>query len=247
MSTKTLSEICFELLSREISLQRVPGFEDIERVRLLNGENGGGIKIYKADKINRVVLVDFKLGEGGVPIPHHENRPSTGAEIFQIAPDFTYKLPIWGINSIIMKDGTYYFDTDFSFGFDLVRDYAFVMKYLEPFDEVYKKFSSHPDLKIVPFGEMTTWVRTYISPVFITAITTSDKVQAVYDLAAELIKLWIRMYKEAAHQDNVFKEMQQQRLQAQYAGMKNTDRMGKILLGAFGKETFSKFFKAMAS
>lgn len=246
MSKKSLPEVCFELLSREISLQRVPGFDNIEQVRLLNGENGGGIKIYNADKINRVVLVDFNLGEG-VPIPHHENRPSTGAEIFQIAPDFRYKLPIWGINSVIMKDGTYYFDTDFSFGFDLVMDYEFTMKYLEPFNEVFKKFCTHPDMTIVPLGEMTTWVRTYISPVFITAITKQEKVQAVYDLASELIKLWVRMYKEAEQQDNVFKEKQQQRIQAQYAGMKNTDRMGKILLGAFGKETFNKFFKAMSS
>ncbi|MEI6127938.1 MAG: hypothetical protein WCQ99_15430 [Pseudomonadota bacterium] len=246
MNKGSLPEVCFELLSREIALQRVPGFDDIEQVKLLSGENGGGIKIYRAANINRVVLVDFKLGEG-VPIPHHENRLSVGAEIFQIAPDLSYKLPLWGINSVIMKDGTYYFDTDFSFGFDLVMDYEFTMKYLEPFNEVYKRFSTHPDLTIVPSGEMTTWVRTYISPVFITAIARREKVQAVYDLAAELIKLWVSMYKEAGQQDAAFKKKQEQRIQAQYAGMKNTDRMGKILLGAFGRETFNTFFKAMSS
>jgi|GEM_PF-716129 len=246
MSRKSLPEACFEILEREIKLQRISGFEDLERVKLLNGDDGGGLKIYTGDKINRVVLVDFKLGEG-VPVPHHDNRLTVGAEIFQVAPDFSCKLPIWGINSVIMKDGTYYFDSDFSFGFDLVEDYGFTMKYLEPFQEVYRKFSRHPDLQIVPLADLTTWVRTYISPVFISAIATVDKLQPVYDLAAELIKLWVRMHADAQPQDESFREKQRRRIQAQYAGMKNTDRMGKILLGAFGGETFGKFFKAMSS
>ena len=245
MSNKSLPEACFEVMSQEIALHRIPGFEDLEQVKLLNGDDGGGLKIYNGDKINRVVLVDFKLGDG-VPIPHHENRPSVGAEIFQIAPDFNYKLPVFGINSVIMKDGAYYFDTDFSFGFDLVRDYDFVAKFIEPFQNLYTKFSLHPDFKIIPLSEMTTWVRTYISPFFITAITAVDKAQTVFDLASEYIKIWTRMHKEAERVTEGFKEMQQSRIQAQYAGMKNTDRMGKILLNAFGKETFSKFFKAMS-
>ena len=80
---------------------------------------------------------------------------------------------------------------------------------------------------------MTTWVRTYISPLFITAITTVEKVQTVFDLASEYIKLWVRMYREAAPVTEEFKELQQSRIKAQYAGMKNTDRMGKVLLSAF--------------
>jgi hypothetical protein len=246
MSQTSLTETCFELVGRDIAFQKISGFEDLERVNLLSGGEGGGIKLYKADKISRAVLVDFKLGDG-VPVPHHENRLTIGAEVFQLAPDFTYKLPIWGINSVIMKDGTYYFDSDFSFGFDLVEDYYFTMKYLEPFQEVYRKFSRHPDLQIVPLSDLTTWVRTYISPVFISAIATVDKLQPVYDLAEELIKLWVRMHADAGPQGDDFKEKQRRRIQAQYAGMKNTDRMGKILLGAFGGETFGKFFKAMSS
>jgi hypothetical protein len=245
MSRKSLPDACFEILSQKLNLARIPGFDDLEQVKLLSGEDGGGLKTYTGDKINRVVMVDFKLGEG-VPVPHHENRPSVGAEIFQIRPDFTYKLPVFGINSVIMKDGTYYFDTDFSFGFDLVRDYDFVAKYIEPIQDLYAKFSLHPDFKIIPLSEMTTWVRTYISPLFITAITTVDKVQTVFDLASEYINLWAKMHQDAAPVAGDFKEQQQSRIQAQYAGMKNTDRMGKVLLSAFGKETFSKFFKAMS-
>ncbi len=111
---------------------------------------------------------------------------------------------------------------------------------------MYTKFSLHPDFKIIPLSEMTTWVRTYISPLFITAITTVDKVQTVFDLASEYINLWAKMHTDAAPVNGDFKELQQSRIQAQYAGMKNTDRMGKVLLNAFGKETFSKFFKAMS-
>lgn len=245
MSRQSLPEACFETLTKDLPLQRFPGLDDLERIKLLNGGDGGGITMYRGDKINRVVLVDFKLGDG-VPIPHHENRLSTGAEIFQIAPDFSYKLPIFGINSVIMKDGVYYFDTDFSFGFDLVRDYDFVAKFIEPFQDAYVKYSLHPDFKIVPLAEMTPWVRTYISPLFITAVTAVEKVQTVYDLASELIGLWLRMYREAEPHGQDFKEMQQSRIQAQYAGMKNTDRMGKVLLDAYGKDTFSRFFKAMS-
>jgi len=54
------------------------------------------------------------------------------------------------------------------------------------------------------------------------------------------------MHQDAAPVTGDFREQQQSRIQAQYAGMKNTDRMGKVLLSAFGKETFSKFFKAMS-
>ena len=245
MAHKTLTQFCFEELSRQIKLERVTGFEEIEKVKLLSGGDGGGIKLYKADKIDKVSLVDFRF-ESGVVIPHHNNEMSVGAEIFQILPDFSYKLPIWGINSIIFKDGRYNFDTDLSFGFDLVMDYAFTMKYLEPFDALHKKFLTHRDFRAVPMSETTTWVRTYISPVFIIAETTTDKTDTVFELCSEFIKLWVRMYQEAEKIDDAFKEMQKQRIKAQYDGMRQTDRMGKILLGVYGKETFAKFFKAMA-
>ena len=84
---KTLPEFCLDVLSQEIDLERVPGFEDIESVQLASGEPGGGIKIYRGEDV-KVSLVDFRLGEG-VPIPHHENRLGVGAVVFQIAPDFT--------------------------------------------------------------------------------------------------------------------------------------------------------------
>lgn len=245
MTVKSLPQACFDILAEEMKLERVSGFEDIENVKLLSGEDGGGIKIFTGEKINRVSLVDFKLGEG-VPVPHHENRPSVGAEIFQIAPDLGYKLPVWGINSVIMKDGTYYFDTDMTFGFDLVEDFEFTMKYLDPFDKIYKKFCAHPDFKIIPLAEMTTWVRTYISPVFITAVTDISRMHTVFDLAGELITLWMTMYKDAQKVDDAFKQAQQKRIQSQYAGMKNTDRMGRILMEVFGREMFGKFFKALS-
>jgi hypothetical protein len=245
MQNKSLSEICFELLSREVKLEKILGFEDLENVKLLNGEEGGGIKVYKGDRIDKVTLVDFRF-KGGVPIPHYDNAIGVGAEVFQILPDLSYKVPIWGINSIILKNGEYHFDTDFSFGFDLVMDYPFTMKYLEPFNEVYKKFSIHPNFKRVTLDKTTTWVRAYISPVFIIAETTVDKVDTVYDLCAEFIKLWVRIWKEADKKDEVFKQAQKKRIFSQYAGMKDTDRMGKVLKQIYGEETFMKFFRAMA-
>ena len=245
MTMKTLPEFCLDVLSKEISLERVPGFEDIESVQLASGEPGGGIKIYRGEDI-KVSLVDFRLGEG-VTIPHHENRLGVGCEVFQIAPDFTRKVPNWGINSIIMKDGTYYFDQDFSFGFDLVTDYDYTMKYLEPFTETYKTFFKNPAFTEVPLIDLTTWVRTHVSPTFFAALATTDTVQAVYDLAAEYIKLWISIFKAEEKKDEAFKEAQMKRIQAQYAGMQKSDRMGKILVQAYGPETFAKFFKALAA
>jgi len=245
MPTKSLTQFCFETLAKEIKLEKVTGLEDIEKVKLLSGEAGGGIRLYKADKIDKVSLVDFTYASG-VPIPHHDNELSVGAEIFQIRPDFSYKLPIWGINSVIFKDGRYNFDTDLSFGFDLVTDYAFTMKYLEPFDALHKKFLTHKDFHMVTMDKTTTWVRTYISPVFVIAETRVEKIDRVFELCAEFIKLWVRMYREAEKVDDAFKEKQKQRIKCQYDGMRQTDRMGKILLGVYGKETFAKFFKAMA-
>jgi hypothetical protein len=244
MKETSLTGFCLERLSEELELERVQGFDDLETVKLLSGEEGGGIKIYKGEKIDKVTLVDFAFGEG-VPIPHYDNELSVGAEIFQILPDLRYKLPIWGINSIIMKDGAYHFDTDFTFGFDLVTDYEFTMKHLDPFDETYKKFCRHTDLKRVFLGETTTWVRAYISPVFVIAKTRVEKVATVFELCSEFIKCWAAMYKEAERRDESFKKEQFARITSQYAGMKNTDRMGKVILGLYGHETFSKFFKAM--
>ena len=245
MAHKSLTQFCFETLAKEIKLEKVTGLEDIEKVKLLSGEDGGGIRLYKADKIAKVSLVDFRYASG-VPIPHHDNELSVGAEIFQILPDFSYKLPIWGINSVIFKDGRYNFDTDLSFGFDLVMDYAFTMKYLEPFDALHKKFLTHKDFHMVTMDKTTTWVRTYISPVFVIAETRVEKIDTVFELCAEFIKLWVRMYREAEKVDDAFKEKQKQRIKCQYDGMRQTDRMGKILLGVYGKDTFAKFFKAMA-
>jgi len=242
---RTLPEVCFELLSKEVQLERVSGFGDLEKVKLLNGEDGGGIKLYRGERIDKATLVDFTF-RSGVAIPHYNNAAAVGAEVFQILPDLSYKVPIWGINSIILKNGEYHFDTDFSFGFDLVMDYEFTMKYLEPFNEVYKRFCGHPDFQRVTLDKTTTWVRSYISPVFIIAETTVDKVNTVYDLCAEFIRLWVRIWKEAEKKDDTFKQAQKKRIFSQYAGMKETDRMGKVLKQIYGEETFMKFFKAMA-
>ncbi len=244
MEKKSLTEYCFGVLSKEIKLKRVDGLDDVENVKLLSGEDGGGIRVYSGDKNVKVTLVDFKLG-AGVPVPHHDNRLCVGAEIFQISPDLIYKLPTWGINSVIMKDGYYYFDTDFSFGYDLVTDYDYVMKYISPFNDTYQKYTQNPDFQMVTYYESTPWVRTYVSPLFFSAIAKTDKLESVYALAADLVRLWVTMFHDAELCDTSLKEQQITRLKAKSAGSKDSDRMGKVLFGAYGKETFGKFFKAM--
>ena len=233
------------MLSKEVPLQRVTGLEDLEHLKLANGEDGGSIQIYKGEKIGKVTMVEFKFNRGGVPLPHLKNELALGSQLFQIFPDLSYKIPIWGINMHIMKNGDCGFDTDFSFGFDLVMDYEFTMKYLEPFNTLYKKYWNHPDFKRVHLDETTTWVRSYISPVFIIVETTSDKIKTVYELCGELITCWLRMWRDAEKRDDAFKEAQQKRIASQYSGMKGTDRMGFILKKIYGEETFSRFFKAM--
>jgi len=244
MAGKTLPDICFEMLSEEVALERVSGFDDIENVKLLSGDEGGGIKIYRGEKIDKVTIVDFKLGRETMS-PFGKNEKIVEAEIFQILPDFSYKIPVWGINSVITEDGKYAFDTDFSFGFDLVQDYDFVMKYLDPFNEEYKKFCNHKDLEIVRLDTTTTWVRSYISPVFIIAETQMEKMETVYDLCGKMIRLWAKIYSDAENLGEDFKKSQQARLQSQYSGMKDTDRMGHVIRNLYGEETFGKFFKAM--
>ena len=110
MRTTSLTEFCLETLSKNISLTRVPGLDDLAEVKLLTGEDGGGIKVFRGKHIDKVTLVDLHFGDG-IRVPHHDNRLSVQAEIFQILPDFTFKMPIWGINSIVMKDGSYYFES----------------------------------------------------------------------------------------------------------------------------------------
>ncbi len=244
MRNTSLTEFCLETLSKNISLTRVPGLDDLAEVKLLTGEDGGGIKVFRGKHIDKVTLVDLHFGDG-IRVPHHDNRLSVQAEIFQILPDLTFKMPIWGINSIVMKDGSYYFDTDFTFGFDLVMEYDFTMKYLDPFNEIYKKYCNHKDFNRVFLDQTTTWVRSYISPLFVMVTTRIENVSTVYGLCEELIKCWLTIYRNAEKKDEAFKVTQLKRIKAQYAGMQQTDRMGKVILRAYGEETFSKFFKAM--
>ena len=244
MNKTSLTSICLEMLSKEIKLQRIPGFEDIESVKLASGADGGGISLYNGEKIGKVTVADFSYGNG-VPITHRQDRIGMTAELFQIMPDFSYKLPVWGIDSVLFEDVTYWFDTDFFFGFDLVNDYDFVMKYLDPFNEVYKKFLNNKDIKILSMAEVTTWVRTHISPCYIIAELPLAKVDAVYELASELIKLWMRMYNDAERQDESFKKSQIKRITSMYGKMKNEERMADIFREVYGKETFAQLFKAI--
>lgn len=245
MKNQSLPEYCFEALSSEVKLGKIAGLEDIEKLQLSDGKTGCIIKKYKGEGINAVAQVHFQFGDG-VPVPHRGNQIVTDAELFIIRPDFPNKIPSWGINTIIAKDGTYYFDTDFSFGFDLVTDYEFTMKYIDSFDAVLKNFSKNKGLKIIPFYEWTTWVRTHTSPIFMIAETTTDKSDVVKELASEYIKLWVRMFKEAENGGEELKKKQEARIQAQMAGMRDTDRMGKVIRNVYGDENFSRFFKAMA-
>ena len=245
MNKISVPQTCFDLLSREVALERVAGFEGLEHLKLANGEDGGSIQIYKGEGIEKVTLVDLEFNRGGVPFPHLKNELALGAQLFQITPDFSYKIPIWGINGHIMKNGDFPFDTDLSFGFDLVADYEFTMEYLEPFNDVYKKYWNHPDFKRVHLDDTTTWVRSYISPVFVMVETTLDKANTIYDLCSEFIKLWVRIWKEAERKDEAFEEAQERRILSQYSGMQSTDRTAIMLKEIYGEETFSEFFKAM--
>ena len=244
MNKTSLTNVCLEMLSKEINLQRILGFEGIESVKLASGADGGGISLYKGEKIGKVTVADFSYGNG-VPIPHRQDRIGITAELFQIMPDFSYKLPVWGIDSVLFEDGTYWFDTDFFFGFDLVMDYEFTMKYLDPFNEVYKEFFNNKDVKILSMAEVTTWVRTHISPCYIIAELSLAKVDAVYELASEFIKLWITMYNDAEKQDKSFKESQINRITSIYGKMKDEERMADILRDVYGKETFAELFQAI--
>ena len=244
MNKKSLTNVCLEMLSKEINLQRIPGFEDIESVKLASGADGGGIRLYNGEKIGKVTVADFSYGNG-VPITHRQDRIGMTAELFQIMPDFSYKLPAWGIDSVLFEDGTYWFDTDFFFGFDLVNDFDFVMKYLDPFNEVYKKFFNNKDIRVYSMAEVTTWVRTHISPCYIIAELPVAKVDAVYELASALIKLWVKMYNDAEKQDESFKKSQIKRITSIYGKMETGDRMAEILCDVYGKKTFAQLFKAI--
>ena len=244
MKKTSLTNVCLEILSKEINLQRIPGFEAIESVKLASGADGGGISLYNGEKIGKVTVADFSYGNGA-PITHRQDRIGMTAELFQIMPDFSYKLPVWGIDSVLFEDGTYWFDTDFFFGFDLVNDYDFVMKYLDPFNEVYEKFFNNKDIKILSMAEVTTWVRTHISLCYIIAELPLAKVDAVYELASELIKVWMRMYNDAERQDESFKKSQIKRITSMYGKMKNEERMAEILCDVYGKKTFAKLFQAI--
>ena len=244
MNKKSLTNVCLEMLSKEISLQRIPGFEDIESVKLASGADGGGISLYNGEKIGKVTVADFSYGNG-VPITHRQDRIGMTAELFQIMPDFSYKLPAWGIDSVLFEDATYWFDTDFFFGFDLVNDFDFVMKYLDPFNEVYKKFFNNKDIRVYSMAEVTTWVRIHISPCYIIAELPVAKVDAVYELASTFIKLWVKMYNDAEKQDESFKKSQIKRITSIYGKMETGDRMAEILCDVYGKKTFAKLFQAI--
>ena len=51
MAHKSLTQFCFETLAKEIKLERITGLEDIEQVKLLSGEEGGGINFTRGTKL----------------------------------------------------------------------------------------------------------------------------------------------------------------------------------------------------
>jgi len=57
MEGKGLTGYCFEILSKELPLQRVAGLDDIENVKLLSGQDGGGIKIYQGEKKSQLTRI----------------------------------------------------------------------------------------------------------------------------------------------------------------------------------------------
>ena len=65
MNKTSLTKVCFELLSKEINLNRIPGFENIESVKLASGDDGGGMRLYNGEKIGRVTVADFSYGVPG--------------------------------------------------------------------------------------------------------------------------------------------------------------------------------------
>jgi hypothetical protein len=75
--------------------------------------------------------------------------------------------------------------------------------------------------------------------------TRVGKIDTVHELCSEFIKCWLAMSREAEKRDEAFKQEQLKRIKAQYAGMQSTDRMGKVIMKLYGKETFAKFFKVM--
>jgi hypothetical protein len=104
----SLTKICLEMLSKEIHLQKIPGFEDIASLKLSSGADGGGISLYNGEKISRVTAADLSYGNGA-PITHRQDRIGMTAELFQVMPDFSYKLPAWGIDSVLFEDGIQFF------------------------------------------------------------------------------------------------------------------------------------------
>lgn len=243
MDKVSIPQVCFEMLSREIVLKRIPGLESLEHLKLASGGDGGSIKIYTGEKLDKVSLFDLKFGEG-VRVPHMGNEVAVGSQLFNVIPDLSYKIPVWGINGTILKNDVFSFDTDFSFGFDLVMDYEFTMKYFEPFNAVYKKYWNYPGFRRVNLDETTTWVRTYISPAFIKVDAPVRMMNVVYDLCSEFIKVWLRIARDAERRDEAFKEQQQKRIASQYAGMRGTDRMSMILEKIYSKDTFSSLYRS---
>ena len=80
MDRISLPQTCFDILSKEVALERVTGFEDLEHLKLANGEDGGSIQIYKGEKIEKVIMVEFEFNREGVPLPHLKNELALGAQ-----------------------------------------------------------------------------------------------------------------------------------------------------------------------
>jgi hypothetical protein len=91
MDKISLPQTCFDLLSKEVALERIKGLEDLEHLKLANGEDGGSIQIYRGEKLEKVTMVEFKFNREGVPLPHLKNELAMGSQLFQIIPDFWYK------------------------------------------------------------------------------------------------------------------------------------------------------------
>jgi hypothetical protein len=179
--------------------------KEAQRIAELKGDViKGSIRCYRAQKIEKITLVNLMLVERYYGI------------IFTIWPADGYALPVLTISTDESPDANHFFVDGIPLA-DCVNDTAYLEKYADPFEPVWKKYKFIRDLPNFPAYEVNlySWMRAMESPFLITKRVPPDKPKRIREdlisMGLDYLRVYTDLWRKAEPEDREYMKVLNQR------------------------------------
>jgi hypothetical protein len=172
-----------EQIAADLALQPVAEFAELLDLKDLKGDSTGYVKVYGADKLERMAFLSIDIMPGMRYFNIH------------IIPDHHYKLPRFNFEGMVSTKGSQ-LSMDLYPDHDIVLDFDFIRHNYFPLSASYEKAKKHP--LIHPEPSRLPHMRALCSPYFLLA--NKVPAEALADMegfALAYLKTWIGLYKNA--------------------------------------------------